>query len=395
MKAVPGGSVPLNEIFGRDLLITELWRALETNSLRLEAERRIGKTSILRKMESQPANGWEAVFMDVENVHSADEFAERVCEKVHERLTGWKKQGKRFLGMLGLLGGTHVGPIKFPDKKARPDGYWKKLLASAVEDLVEQQAATQKRVVFFFDEMPWMLSAIADPKRDGEQTAMEVLDVLRSLRQSPTTGAGFRMVLCGSIGLHHVLGVLRAGGYRNQPVNDMQLVEVPPLEPAVAADLAGRLLTGEGLQFAPEVPAHIATETGGFPYYIHKVVADLRLRGAAVTTASAAGMVQQLLTQEHDPCNFRHFRDRIDGYYPKQDKVALALLDHAAAATAPLALAELLNVGKSAGASDDERVRDLIRLLSIDHYLSRDTKGRYTFRHTLLQRWWKIERGIN
>ena len=96
-----------------------------------------------------------------------------------------------------MLGGTHVGPIKFPEKKNQPDGYWKKLLTGAVEDLVEQQAAAGKRVVFLFDEMPWMLSAIADPKRDGEQTAMEVLDVLRGLRQSATTGQGFRMVLCG------------------------------------------------------------------------------------------------------------------------------------------------------------------------------------------------------
>ncbi len=75
----------------------------------------------------------------------------------------------------------------------------------AVEDLVEQQQAAGKRIVFLFDEMPWMLSAIADPQRDGPHTAMEMLDVLRSLRQSPTTGQGFRMVLCGSIDMHHIL----------------------------------------------------------------------------------------------------------------------------------------------------------------------------------------------
>ena len=68
-----------------------------------------------------------------------------------------------------------------PEKKHQPDGYWKNLLAYTVEDLVEQQADAGRRVVFFFDEMPWMLSAIADAERDGPTTAMEVLDVLRSL----------------------------------------------------------------------------------------------------------------------------------------------------------------------------------------------------------------------
>jgi hypothetical protein len=62
------------------------------------------------------------VSLDLENVHSAAEFAEKVCEKVQGRLTGWRKQGLRLHGLLGLLGGGEVGPIKFPEKKDRPDG---------------------------------------------------------------------------------------------------------------------------------------------------------------------------------------------------------------------------------------------------------------------------------
>ena len=136
----------------------------------MEAERRIGKTSILHKMEAEPPPGWEPISLDLEQVHSAAEFAERVCEKIQGRLTGWKKQGRRIGSFLESLGGTQVGPMMFPEKKSRPDGYWKTLLNDAVEDLVEQQHVAGKRVVFLFDEMPWMLSAIADPQRDGAQT---------------------------------------------------------------------------------------------------------------------------------------------------------------------------------------------------------------------------------
>jgi hypothetical protein len=177
MKAAPGAQLPVKDIFGRDLFIADLWRVLDGNSVRMEAERRIGKTSILHKMAAEPPAGWEPVSLDLEKVHSAAEFAEKVCEKVHERLSGWRKQGLRFLRFLGVLSGSQVGLIKFPEKKNRPDDYWKSLLTAAVEDLIEQQTTAGKRVVFLFDEMPWMLAAIADPKRDGEQTAMEVLDV--------------------------------------------------------------------------------------------------------------------------------------------------------------------------------------------------------------------------
>src|SRR5438876_8451469 len=118
MKAAPGAQLPIKDIFGRDPFIAHLWRILDRNSIRMEAERRIGKTSILHKMEAEPAAGWETVSLDLEKVHSAAEFAERVCEKVEERLTGWKKHGRRFKSFLGLLDGSQVGPLKFPEKKS-------------------------------------------------------------------------------------------------------------------------------------------------------------------------------------------------------------------------------------------------------------------------------------
>jgi len=393
MKAAPGAQLPIKDIFGRDEFIAGVWRVLDGNSIRMEAERRIGKTSILDKMAAEPPIGWEPVSVYLEQVHSAAEFAEQVCEKVHERLTGWKKQGRRLLSFLGLLGGSHLGPIKFPETKNRPDGYWKKLLTGAIEDLVEQQAAAGKRVVFLFDEMPWMVSAIAGS--EGEQTAMQVLDVLRSLRQSRTTGQGFRMVLCGSVGLHHVLGTLRQHGYKNQPVNDMMLIEVPTLDLPVAADLAAQLLAGEGLTGDPTAPQLIAERSGGFPYYIHWIVSELRVGGKPVTPGDVDLVVRKLLTASHDPCKLRHFRERIAGYYPKEEKVVLALLDHAAKSTTPLAQRELIEVAKKSGATDEDQVRELLHLLSVDHYLNRDMDGRYTFRHTLLRQWWVIERGLN
>lgn len=393
MKAAPGAQLPVEQIIGRDAFVERMWSTLERGSVRMEAERRIGKTSILNKMQAQPPAGWEPVLLDLEEVHSAGEFAEKVCRSVHDRLTGWKRHGNRLKQLLEAMGGTAVGPVKFPDKKSQPADYWKQLLNAAVEDLVEQQQAAGRRVAFFFDELPWMLSAIA--ARGGEQSAMEVLDVLRALRQSPSTGKGFRMVLCGSIGLHHVLEKLKRGGYGNQPVNDLMLVEVRPLELPDADRLAAGLLAGEGLDAGPEIARLIAEQTGGFAYYIHWVVSQLRLGGLPATRPNVDGAVQKLLTAPHDPCDFRHFRQRIRSYYPTDEALAVALLDHAAVNRGPLTQAELVNVAKSTGAADVPRVRELLRLLAVDHYLDRDTEGRYSFRHTLLRRWWILEQGLS
>jgi ATP/maltotriose-dependent transcriptional regulator MalT len=53
MKANPGGQLTPGEVIGRDRLIRKLWRVLETRSLVLSAERRMGKTSVIKKMTAE------------------------------------------------------------------------------------------------------------------------------------------------------------------------------------------------------------------------------------------------------------------------------------------------------------------------------------------------------
>jgi hypothetical protein len=261
-----------------------------------------------------------------------------------------------------------------------------------VGDLVEQQG--EDRVVFFWDEMPYMIDAIA--KRQGETVAMEVLDVCRALRQSPQTGRGFRMVLTGSLGLHHVLGRLKQQGYSNAPVNDMEPVDLPPLDQEDAEELARRLVQGEGLRTADEVSSAraIATESGCIPFYIHVIVRELAVRSRSADPADVAAVVQEQLMDPQDRFMLRHFRERINTYYPDDIKLVLAMLDAVAGTDRPQTLRKLFGVAKHAGPVDEERVRELLRLLQLDHYLGRDADGAFAFRSALLRRWWRYDRGI-
>ena len=54
MKTNPGGMLEILDIVGRDELIQQIWEVLDKQSVVLTAERRIGKTSIIRKMENKP-----------------------------------------------------------------------------------------------------------------------------------------------------------------------------------------------------------------------------------------------------------------------------------------------------------------------------------------------------
>ena len=69
MKANPGGYIPPEDVIGRDELIQRLWRILERQSLVLCSERRMGKTSIIKKMIAEaPKDKFLPIYRDLEGV---------------------------------------------------------------------------------------------------------------------------------------------------------------------------------------------------------------------------------------------------------------------------------------------------------------------------------------
>lgn len=50
MKANPGGQIALTEVLGREQLISQIRDTLEHQSIRINAERRIDKTTVIRKL---------------------------------------------------------------------------------------------------------------------------------------------------------------------------------------------------------------------------------------------------------------------------------------------------------------------------------------------------------
>ena len=186
MKANPGGQIDIKAVVGREPLIKILWETVEQQSLVITAERRIGKTTIIKKMRDEPATGWAPVFQDLERCHSAAEFAMAVYKEIHQFLSTKGRFARRAKEWFTAMGGTEVGGLFKLPETAGP--HWKDVLIRSVEDLIHENDATGAKLLFLWDEMPFMLANIRD--REGEQTAMEVLDLLRALRQ---THSGLRM----------------------------------------------------------------------------------------------------------------------------------------------------------------------------------------------------------
>src|SRR5215213_287362 len=172
MKSNPGGIIPPSQIIGRDKLIRQLWRVLDGRGLVLSAERRMGKTSIIKKMVAEAPGDKLCFYQDLEGIRTPLEFVETIFGEVEKHLSRSRRLATKARGWLKEAAGLEVGGvIKFPQTIA---AHWKSLLGRTIEDLTEQQEGT---VIFFWDEMPLMLYNIKE--REGEAAAMEVLDALR------------------------------------------------------------------------------------------------------------------------------------------------------------------------------------------------------------------------
>lgn len=377
MKANPGGAIAPAEVMGRDKLIVDLWGILEQQSVILSAERRMGKTSVIKKMQAEATADKLPIYRDLEDVKSPLEFVEKVFKDVEDYLTGFNRTAKKTRGLLNHLGGAEFSGFKLPEIAAP---HWKALLTETIADLVENQ---DRRVILFWDEVPYMLDNI------GDTAAMELLDTLRSIRQMYPA---VRMVYTGSIGLHHVLGVLRKAGYTNDPINDMYVQDVPPLSVKDATNLARKLLEGENIQ-TPDIQGtavFIADELSNIPFYIHHLIVKLKLRGGLGDIPAIQAIVVDCLDDPLNPWKMEHYRQRLDSYYDdKQRPYALNLLDVLAKGDRALSFDELFSgIKQESETQDKEMARNVLRLLEQDYYIYKQD-SKFQFRYPLIQKYWK------
>ena len=388
MQINPGGRLDTQDVVGRDSEIARYWRVLERQGLVISAERRIGKTHIILKMREECRADYLPFYQDLEAVHSISDLIRSIYSTVQQsssRPPGLKAGIAKWSGLLP----KRFAGIDLP----RADSTWQVLLSDAFDDLI--RIADKRIVLMLWDEFPLMLHNLQ--RRDGHDTAMQLLDYLRALRLSRADR--LRFLFTGSIGLHLVLRSLRKAGNANEPVNDMLSLTVPPLAYRDTCDLAAALL-GETRAAPPEIPglaSRIASDVGGFPYYVHHVVDQLEQLKRPPSLQDVSSAVDSLVYDSHDPANLNYYLNRLSTYYADDKRsLALLVLDTMAGLSLPTPVPEFLNLCRHRDPSlADEQLREILTVLVEDHYIEpRKCAGgaAYDFRWQLVKKWWKERR---
>lgn len=393
MKPNAGGIITGKEIIDRDIDIEKIWRSLENQSVILVSERRVGKTSVLRKMLENPSNDWKPVLYFVESKGHPVDFIQGLYTQLLE--TGMIED--KFFKLREFykkhIGGEKILNWSFPQMKEN----WKILLDNLIEDIID----ANDKVLLIFDELPLMLYKIIQNQTDaGPVVAMDFLDHFRELRNKYEATKKIAFIFSGSIGLNLIINKLkRENKYIGTPVNNMKTIVLEGMDKEGAILLCDKLSETTPFSFKNKnkVQNIILNVTDRLPYYIQLVFEkfyDLNLHSVSEKDVMAA--IDSLLNDPHDNVHFCHYVDRVNTYYENNKvKPAFIVLNYLSQFEKAQPEDQIRNYLNSQFTIDDQEFRELMDLLWEDHYLFREIKDeekQYKFKYFLLRKWWYINR---
>ena len=301
------------KIFGREKIIESMWNSLEDKSILFTAERRMGKTEVLKAMRDENREDFVTIFQDLEKVSTPIEFVNAIVKDLNAYATKTQRLKQFSTDWLGRLGGVEIGGVvSLPEAKA-PD--WKNILVQIINNACENNK--DKKIVFLWDELPYMLQLIDKKSNESLSLGLEIMNTLRALRME---NPNLRMVLTGSIGIHHVLEEIK-DDVSARPINDLDTVKLSKLKPQDAKAMAIYRLKDKERIFCSEPPGTVVSavieQADYIPFYIEKIVKELakqELDAVHISSTEIEQIVNIILTDGNDSWELEHFRSRLKDY---------------------------------------------------------------------------------
>lgn len=381
---------------GRQQELKDLWRHIESDHLKLPGARRLGKTSILKRLvEQAPEHGVYARWIDISAIQSPSDLLQEIerqfpasglsafVSKQSTKVTSWLNRVEKVgLQAPEALGG---GGLTIDLNAASAPGWLP--LARALQHRLHQQP-----LLILLDEFPVMLQSLL---QQNPAEAEQLLKVLRIWRQT----GHWRFVFTGSIGLS---SLLERHGLAIH-MNDCFDFPLGPMRPKEALDMWTHFGSNRGWTSPDAVGQHALERIGWVsPYYLNLLL-DEALRMADIRAEETALPDKTLLVADVDTAyenlliarsRFHHWEKRLrDGLPEPALGFCLSILDHVAKKEEGLSLPQLSQRLAKRETDADARKRllqELLTRLSDEGYLSPpDAQGRIRFLSFLLRDWWQ------
>ena len=401
MKKAGGNWVEGDDFFAREAELDALAeRVRDGNHTLLTAQRRMGKTSLVRELlrRLKQEGKFEAIFVDLEAADGPADAVAEIASQVAAAEGGWHRISQLFKNALpreAEIGGRLAGAELRVKLRAGVDaGNWRHK-----GDQVFAALAGSGRAVLALDELPILVNRLLKGDGDavtpqGKRAADEFLSWLRKNGQAHRGKVS--LILSGSVSLEPILQQARLSAH----ANIFAPFDLKPWDENTATGCLGALAETYGIDLPQEARQEMCRLLRcPIPHHVQRFFdalhEDLRRAGRnAASLEDVERVYQSEMLGVRGQMDMDHYEGRLkmvlggDGC-----RAALEMLKDAAVANGVLSGDAIARQrARLAAEAGSISIDDVLHALEHDGYLERRDGG-YRFISGLLEDWWRIRYG--
>jgi hypothetical protein len=387
MKNIIGQPARRENFYKRTREVQRISESLSNgNNLQITAPRRVGKTSILWHLLDNDIENRNYVYVDTESIDNEDDYYKKLLTEIvrnpkiaHSgKLTKViSEKSNYFFKKVKCINVLGNGIELNHDEKHK--SYYDELF----HFLTGYAQSENIELVLLIDEFPQTIENIK--KNDGE-SSVKFLQSNRALRMNPDLNGKVKFIYTGSIGLNYTVAKINA----TATINDLNSIEVGPLNKDEAIDLFTKLLMASGRGTDEAAGLFLLEKIQWYiPFHIQLIVQEIIAqteKGAEVTQEVVERSINSIIDLRNQN-HFEHYNSRLKSQFKGNEfKYADELLK-LIAQNGSMNKAEAFDL--SAKYELESEYKRIIQTLMYDGYinLTGDTQH-YQFNSPIVKLWW-------
>ncbi len=373
------------DFYNRQKLLSDLWHRIESGSnILISAPRRVGKSSLLKFIEDNPAENYYMINIITQSVNDENEFFRKIYTHVYELLNAKDKFIEKVKSIVGQKDVTEITKdgIKLDNKEL---SYYDSLVK-----VFEKLELENERIIIMIDEFAETIENIIKDEEDEEQGKKKAISFLqknRELRHLSFLKNKVQFIYAGSIGLENVASRLEF----TSSINDLYSFKLPPLTEKEAKELVyTKILNDCDMTFSTEHFRYLLTRLEWYiPFYFQLLLDEIyKIYHYEEQSSIATAVIDRALNNAIDHRGyFEPWSDRLRKAFKGKEYNFIKDVLNAASQSAMLGSAEIYD--KAVKWEVTENYKSIINSLIYDGYINNnDDPKEYRFNSPILKMWW-------
>jgi len=401
LKQAVGNVVTGDRFWDREADIDLLTNKIDEGaSILLVAQRRIGKTSVLKEMLVQLRDRYTCLFVDLQQARSSEEAITEISKVIHSYKPLWDRTKEAFVNVFDRVTESveeiDVGEVGVKIRSGLTGGNWR----VKGDQIFRILANAEKPVVLMLDEVPIMVNYMlkGDEFRITPERRTRADEFLSWLRDNTFEHQGkVRTIISGSIGLEPILRQAKLSA----TINHLLPFELKPWDEDTAIGCIKALANEYGVILEAGVAEEMVKSLGCcIPHHVQMFFSHIydrsKRKGKLECSMKEAGEVyenEMLGVRGH--AELTHYEERLEMVLGKElFTLAVDMLTEASVTgcLTKEAIAALQKEYTLEEADIVEAQKEVVWVLEHDGYIIQSKEG-YVFVSKLLRDWWKNRHG--